>query len=67
MFAAGGGGAGDSGYRMGAGGSPDAGDGLVDGSASQIGTANSGCGTGGCYNGPAQNGTSGIIAIRVAI
>jgi hypothetical protein len=67
MFAAGGGGAGGSGYRMGAGGSPDAGDGLVNGAASQIGTANSGCGTGGCYDDPAQNGTSGIVAIRVAI
>jgi hypothetical protein len=67
MFAGGGGGAGDTGYRMGAGGSPDAGDGLPTGAASQIGTANSGCGTGGCYNGPAQNGTSGIVAIRVAI
>ena len=67
MFAAGGGGAGNTGYRMGAGGSPDAGNGLVNSAASQIGTANSGCGTGGCYNGPAQNGTSGIVAIRVAI
>jgi len=66
-FSAGGGGAGDTGYRQGNGGSPDAGSGAANGSSSQIGSANSGCGTGGCYNGPAQNGTSGIVAIRVAI